>query len=49
MLHDPTIGELGRALGLSAVPAGREIFDVAVVGAGPAGLSAAVYAASEGL
>jgi len=49
VLHDPTIGELGRGLGLSAVPAGREIFDLAVVGAGPAGLSAAVYAASEGL
>ena len=49
VLHNPTIGDLGRALGLVGRAPGRELFDVAVVGAGPAGLSAAVYAASEGL
>ena len=49
MLHNPTIGELGRALGLTGRAPGRALYDVAVVGAGPAGLSAAVYAASEGL
>ena len=49
VLHNPTVADLGRALGLSGRPPAREVFDVAVVGAGPAGLSAAVYAASEGL
>ena len=49
VLHNPSIGDLGRALGLIGRAPGRELFDVAVVGAGPAGLSAAVYAASEGL
>ena len=41
VLHNPTIGDLGRALGLVGRAPGREIFDVAVVGAGPAGLAAA--------
>ncbi len=49
ILLNPSIGELGRAIGLLGRAPGRELFDVAVVGAGPAGLSAAVYAASEGL
>lgn len=49
VLHNPAISDLGRALGLSGRAPAREVFDVAVVGAGPAGLSAAVYAASEGL
>lgn len=49
VLHNPSIGALGRALGLVGRAPGRALFDVAVVGAGPAGLSAAVYAASEGL
>ncbi|HMQ91602.1 MAG TPA: FAD-dependent oxidoreductase [Amaricoccus sp.] len=49
VLHDPTIADLGRALGLSGRAPARALFDVAIVGAGPAGLSAAVYAASEGL
>ncbi len=48
-LLNPTIGELGLSLGLTGRAPGRELFDVAVVGAGPAGLSVAVYAASEGL
>ena len=49
VLHNPSIGDLGRAIGLTGRAPGRALFDVAVVGAGPAGLSAAVYAASEGL
>jgi thioredoxin reductase (NADPH) len=53
-LFNPTNAELARALDvltiydLSEVPY-DEVVDVVVVGAGPAGLSAAVYAASEGL
>jgi thioredoxin reductase (NADPH) len=49
VLRNPAIGALGRALGLVGARPLRELFDVAIVGAGPAGLSAAVYAASEGL
>jgi thioredoxin reductase (NADPH) len=49
MLRNPTEAELARCLGLvSPLDPARE-YDVAVVGAGPAGLSSAVYAASEGL
>ncbi len=48
-LLNPSIGDLGRALGMTGNAPSRALFDVAVVGAGPAGLSAAVYAASEGL
>ncbi|ROR66433.1 FAD-dependent oxidoreductase [Agrococcus jenensis] len=48
ILVDPSDAELARAHGLTtALPSG--VVDVAVVGAGPAGLAAAVYAASEGL
>jgi NADPH-dependent 2,4-dienoyl-CoA reductase/sulfur reductase-like enzyme len=46
-LVDPRTTELAAAFGLAEVPS--EVVDVAMVGAGPAGLSAAVYAASEGL
>lgn len=49
VLHAPAIADLGRALGLAGRTPARELFDVAIVGAGPAGLSTAVYAASEGL
>jgi thioredoxin reductase (NADPH) len=48
VLDSPTIQQLAQALGLSAVPH-RSCYDVAIVGAGPAGLAAAVYGASEGL
>lgn len=48
VLVDPDDAELARAYGLTtSLPDG--VVDVAVIGAGPAGLAAAVYAASEGL
>ena len=48
MLVDPDDAELARAYGLETALPDRTV-DVAVVGAGPGGLAAAVYAASEGL
>jgi thioredoxin reductase (NADPH) len=47
VLVDPSDAEVGAAGG-AAVDPGRSEFDVVIVGCGPAGLSAAVYAASEG-
>jgi thioredoxin reductase (NADPH) len=49
VLKNPTEAEIADALGLNRVFDPAAIHDVAVVGAGPAGLAAAVYAASEGL
>lgn len=49
VLRRPAPGDLAALLGLTYTPAPGDLFDVAVVGAGPAGLAAAVYAASEGL
>jgi alkyl hydroperoxide reductase subunit AhpF len=49
VLRDPSIAEVARALGLELMISGSDPVDVVIVGAGPAGLSAAVYAASEGL
>ncbi len=46
---NPSIAELGRCLGTLPPFAPDALFDVLVVGAGPAGLATAVYAASEGL
>ncbi len=48
-LHNPTNGEVARALGIGLELAAREEVDLLVIGAGPAGLGAAVYGASEGL
>jgi thioredoxin reductase (NADPH) len=48
-LRNPTVGELASHLGLVYQPTSLEVLDVVVVGAGPAGLAAAVYGASEGL
>ena len=48
VLRAPTILALAGALGLRTT-ADRELYDVCIVGGGPAGLAAAVYAASEGL
>ena len=47
-LVDPSIGELAARVGLSTTP-NIDFYDVLIVGGGPAGLGAAVYAASEGL
>ena len=49
ILKCPSEAELARALGMAHVDDPDRTFDVAVVGAGPAGLATAVYAASEGL
>jgi thioredoxin reductase (NADPH) len=48
-LHRPTISQLADELGITELPDPDMIYDVTVVGAGPSGLAAAVYAASEGL
>jgi thioredoxin reductase (NADPH) len=49
ILKNPNEAELARALGMVPIDQRDQTYDVAVAGAGPAGLSAAVYAASEGL
>ena len=49
VLRRPTNEEAGRCLGLTPKLDPGRLYDVAVVGAGPAGLATAVYAASEGL
>ncbi len=47
VLSDPSNAEVAEALGVQTKAGGR--YDVTVIGAGPAGLAAAVYGASEGL
>jgi thioredoxin reductase (NADPH) len=49
LLRNPTEGELARCIGLVRPIDPDRLYDVAIVGAGPAGLAAAVYAGSEGL
>jgi thioredoxin reductase (NADPH) len=49
LLRNPTENALARCLGMVGPIDPNRIFDVAVIGAGPAGLATAVYAASEGL
>jgi thioredoxin reductase (NADPH) len=49
VLRGPSIQELARCLGLNAHITAAEVRDLVIVGAGPAGLAAAVYGASEGL
>jgi thioredoxin reductase (NADPH) len=49
VLRRATPGMLAELLGLSYRPDGTQVIDLVVVGAGPAGLAAAVYGASEGL
>jgi thioredoxin reductase (NADPH) len=49
VLKNPSIQELSSALGLSPELDAAQVHDVVIVGAGPAGLAAAVYGASEGL
>ncbi len=49
VLRNPSEDALARRLGMVGARQRNDVYDVAVVGAGPAGLSTAVYAASEGL
>src|SRR6202166_2726352 len=49
ILKNPSEAELARALGMVPIDERDQTYDVAVFGAGSAGLSTAVYAASEGL
>ncbi len=49
ILRNPSTAMLADALGITETVDPAHVHDVAVVGAGPAGLAAAVYAASEGL
>jgi thioredoxin reductase (NADPH) len=49
VLRNPSNSALARCLGLLPALDPDHVFDVAIVGAGPAGLATAVYAASEGL
>jgi thioredoxin reductase (NADPH) len=49
LLRGPSDVEAGACLGITPELDPDTVYDVAVVGAGPAGLAAAVYAASEGL
>jgi thioredoxin reductase (NADPH) len=49
VLVNPSEAQLARCIGMLDMRPREELFDVIIVGAGPAGLAAAVYAASEGL
>ena len=49
LLRNPTEGQLARCIGMVGPIDPDRIYDVAIVGAGPSGLAAAVYAGSEGL
>lgn len=48
MLANPDLPEVGAKTGMSAI-AQQKMYDVTIIGAGPAGLAAAVYGGSEGL
>ncbi|WP_375411869.1 FAD-dependent oxidoreductase [uncultured Bradyrhizobium sp.] len=49
VLGNPSVSLVARAMGMLGSLADDKVYDVAIVGCGPAGLSTAVYAASEGL
>ncbi|PPJ02109.1 cyclic nucleotide-binding protein [Nocardia nova] len=49
VLRNPTNAELARVVGLPVPDAAQDVSDLIVVGAGPAGLAASVYGASDGL
>jgi thioredoxin reductase (NADPH) len=49
VLKQPSEAQVGGCLGITPDLDPDQVFDVAVIGAGPAGLATAVYAASEGL
>ncbi|KAB2809923.1 FAD-dependent oxidoreductase [Phaeocystidibacter luteus] len=47
-IHQPELPDVAQRLGLNS-SASNEVYDVAIIGAGPAGLAAGVYGGSEGL
>lgn len=49
ILENPTLGEVAEFVGIRQELPNNKLYDVVIVGAGPAGLGAAVYAGSEGL
>lgn len=49
VIHHATPGKVANALGLDTLPTPNTLVDLVVIGSGPAGLAAAVYASSEGL
>ena len=49
LLKNPASAELARVLGFAPASEPTQVVDLLVVGAGPAGLAASVYGASEGL
>jgi thioredoxin reductase (NADPH) len=49
LLRNPSEDQLARCVGLVGPVNSDKLYDVAIIGAGPAGLATAVYAASEGL
>ncbi|MGB6605036.1 MAG: FAD-dependent oxidoreductase [Steroidobacteraceae bacterium] len=49
LLKNPSNADVAQCLGMNAPPAADRVHDLLIIGAGPAGLAAAVYAASEGL
>ena len=49
VLKNPDEPTIARQLGMVALKPNKDLYDVAIVGSGPGGLSTAVYAASEGL
>jgi thioredoxin reductase (NADPH) len=49
VLREPSVAEVARALGLELAARQSESVDLIIAGAGPAGFSAAIYGASEGL
>ena len=49
LLRNPSEDQIGRCVGLVGPIDAKKLYDVAIIGAGPAGLATSVYAASEGL
>jgi thioredoxin reductase (NADPH) len=47
--RNPSNAQFGQAVGITGEPASGQTYDLIVIGAGPGGLAAAVYGASEGL